>query len=213
MYGFSKCFVAFAGAGCICFTTLWIWNAWSLHVGWVHLTSWSYHSTMLILRCRTSAAGLGLCTRFAWRSEASSKERYWRSRLEGRHTGLICKNRMVGWMPEERSRESGQFWYALFWNYSKSCKYKFVKCLTMLDSSTAWIICKKNEQRCRVELNRQELQTLAGRVAMVLGCRRNYTTSSPEISPAFLLLLGDILGKIAREADISLLRAVEMDVL
>ena len=37
----------------------------------------------------------------------------------------------------------------------------------------------------------QELQTLAGRVAMFMGCRRNYTTGSPEISPAFLLPLGD----------------------
>jgi hypothetical protein len=62
--------------------------------------------------------------------------------------------------------------------------------MAWLGAAEVPVITSRSCGHCMTLWIHQELQTLAGRVAMFLGCLRNYTTSSPEISPAFLLLLG-----------------------
>lgn len=60
---------------------------------------------------------------------------------DGTHGGSVKTEWLVGWRKKDQeSRESGQFWYALFWNHSKSC-VSLKKALAVLDSSRAWIIC------------------------------------------------------------------------
>eukprot|EP00435_Cladocopium_sp_Y103_P040164 s652_g10.t2 len=64
---------------------------------------------------------------------------------------------------------------------------------------------KRTKSKGIDEVACKELQTLAGRVAMFLGCLRNYTTSSPEISPAFLLF-EYVTGFMVRKQQVDLIR-------
>ncbi|CAK9018313.1 Uncharacterized protein SCF082_LOCUS14028 [Durusdinium trenchii] len=64
---------------------------------------------------------------------------------------------------------------------------------------------KRTQSKGIDEIACKELQTLAGRVAMFLGCQRNYTTGDPEISPAFLLF-EYVTGFMVRKQQVTLIR-------
>eukprot|EP00913_Durusdinium_trenchii_P011098 g10420.t1 len=64
---------------------------------------------------------------------------------------------------------------------------------------------KRTQSKGIDEIACKDLQTLAGRVAMFLGCQRNYTTGDPEISPAFLLF-EYVTGFMVRKQQVTLIR-------